>query len=64
MASNASKNNDKAAVSKADRSASESNEADMQAQQDVKAQEQAAAADDSSTIPYEKDTSRTAAIRK
>ena len=64
MSSNASKNNNKAPVNKADSSASESNEAGMQAQQDAKAQEQAAAADDSSTIPHEKDTSLTAAMRK
>ena len=38
--------------------------ADTQAQQDANAQEAAAAADDSTQLPHEKDTSRTAALRK
>lgn len=39
-------------------------QADVQAQNDARAKEQAAAQDDSQTIAREKDTSRTAALRK
>lgn len=42
----------------------DSNDADLQAQRDTLAKEQAAARDDSTTLPHEKDTSRTAALRK
>ena len=47
----------------ADTSATDSKKAaDVQAQQDARAQDAAAAADDSTTIPHGKDTSRTAAL--
>ena len=54
----------KAAVAKADRNTSDSNAAATQGQQDDKAQQEAAARDDSKTVAREKDTSRTAALRK
>ena len=54
----------KTAVAKADRNASDSNAAATQGQQDDKAQQEAAARDDSKTVAREKDTSRTAALRK
>lgn len=54
----------KTAVAKANRNASDSNAAATQGQQDDKAQQEAAARDDSRTLPHAKDTSRTAALRK
>jgi hypothetical protein len=55
----------KAAADKADRAWDKDNEqADLTAQQDKRGQEAAAAQDDSKTIAREKDTSRTAALRR
>ena len=55
----------KAAADKADRAQdNDTEQADLKAQQDKRGQEAAAAQDDSKTIAREKDTSRTAALRR
>ena len=55
---------DKTIATKAERDAGDDNKPGMQGTQDNLAQEQAAAQDNSQSIAYEKDTSRTAALRK
>ena len=56
--------NDKAAVDRTDRDAGNDNQAAVQGAKDDLAQQQAAARDDSKSVTREKDTSRTAALRK
>ena len=55
---------DKAAVDRADQDAGNDNQAGVQGTRDDLAQQHAAAHDDSKTVAREKDTSRTAALRK
>ncbi len=56
---------DKDAVDRADRgSETDGNQADDKAQHDIHGKEEAAENDDSKTVAREKDTSRTAAIKR